>query len=200
MLDLLTMQQKTVKNNLNSFEVTVAIKANDESVLKEVYEDNYFRVEKYILANSGTIEEAKDIYQEAFITLWRNIQMEKFYPENEHSINAYLYRIAKFKWLDHLRSSHYKKTIPLMDSTDKREENEDELPEEDVQFIKEVRKHFQELGKNCRELLIRFYYKKESMRVISTHFDWTEASTRNNKYRCLQKLRELLKNKPREHK
>ena len=75
-----------------------------------------------------------------------------------------------------------------------------ELPEEDVEFIKEVKKHFQDLGENCRELLIRFYYKKESMRTISEHFDWTEASTRNNKYRCLQKLRELLKNKPLEQK
>lgn len=195
------MQQKILKNNQNSLAIIVAIKANNEDVLKSLYEDNYFRVQKYVLANSGTIEEAKDIYQEAFITLWRNIQMEKFYPENEHSINAYLYRIAKNKWLDHLRSCHYRKTVPLMETTDKRkEEEEDELPEEDVEFIREVRKNFQELGENCRELLIRFYYKKESMRTISKHFDWTEASTRNNKYRCLQKLRELLKNKPLEQK
>ena len=194
------MQQKILDNNQNSHMLIVAIKANDEGVIKGLYEDNYFRVEKYILTNSGTIEEAKDIYQEAFITLWRNIQMEKFYPESEHSINAYLYRIAKNKWLDHLRSSHYKKTVPLMEVMDKRREEEEELPEEDIQFIMEVRKHFQGLGDNCRELLIKFYYKKESMRTISKHFDWTEASTRNNKYRCLQKLRELLKNKPLEQK
>ena len=194
------MQQKILDNNQNSHMLIVAIKANDEGVIKGLYEENYFRVEKYILTNSGTTEEAKDIYQEAFITLWRNIQMEKFYPESEHSINAYLYRIAKNKWLDHLRSGHYKKTVPLMDVMDKRREEEEDIPEEDVQFIMEVRKHFQELGENCRELLIRFYYKKESMRTISKQFDWTEASTRNNKYRCLQKLRELLKNKPLEQK
>ena len=191
MLDFQTMQQKSLKNNLNSLEIIVAIKANNEDVLKCLYEDNYFKVEKYVLTNSGTIEEAKDIYQEAFITLWRNIQMEKFYPESEHSLNAYLYRIAKNKWLDHLRSCHYRKTVPLMAAADKREE--EEIPEEDVQFIIEVKKHFQQLGENCQELLIRFYYKKESMRTISKQFDWTEASTRNNKYRCLQKLRELLK-------
>ena len=188
------MQQKTLNNNQNSFAIIDAILANNEGVLKSLYEENYFRVEKYIVTNSGTIEEAKDIYQEAFITLWRNIQMEKFYPESEHSINAYLYRIAKNKWLDYLRSCRYKKTVPLMETMDKRkEEVEDELPEEDAQFIKEVRMHFEELGENCRELLIKFYYKKQSMRTISKHFDWTEASTRNNKYRCLQKLRELLK-------
>ena len=86
--------------------------------------------------------------------------------------------------------------MEMMDNS----KEEDELPEEDVQFIKEVRMQFEELGENCRELLIRFYYKKESMRTISKYFDWTEGSTRNNKYRCLQTLRELLKNKPLEHK
>ena len=192
MLDFQTMQPKTLKNNLTSLQIIVAIKANNEDVLKDIYEDNYFKVEKYILTNSGSIEEAKDIYQEAFITLWRNIQMEKFYPESEHSLNAYLYRIAKNKWLDHLRSCRFRKTVPLMESTDRKEE-EEELPEDDVQYILEVKKHFGQLGKNCQEILIRFYYKKEPMRIISKYFDWTEASTRNNKYRCLQKLRELLK-------
>ena len=186
------MQQNSTKNNLTSLSKMVAIKANDEDVLKSLYEENYYKVERYVLMNSGSSEEAKDIYQEAFITVWRNIQMEKFYPENEHSLNVYLLRIAKNKWLDHLRSSHFRKTVPLMTSTEK-EEREEELPEQDVHYIKEVKKYFLELGENCQELLIRFYYKKESMRTISKHFDWTEASTRNNKYRCLQKLRDLLK-------
>lgn len=193
------MQQKPLKNNQDSFTIIDAIIANNEEVLKSLYKENYFRVEKYVVTNSGTIDEAKDLYQEAFITLWRNIQMEKFYPENEHSINAYLYRIAKNKWLDHLRSCQFRKTVPLMEMMDHRKE-EDELPEEDVQFIEKVRTQFEELGENCRELLIRFYYKKQSMRTISKYFDWTEGSTRNNKYRCLQTLRELLKNKPLEHK
>lgn len=193
------MQQKPLKNNQDSFTLIDAIIANNEEVLKSLYKENYFRVEKYVVTNSGTIDEAKDLYQEAFITLWRNIQMEKFYPENEHSINAYLYRIAKNKWLDHLRSCQFRKTVPLMEMMDHRKE-EDELPEEDVQFIEKVRTQFEELGENCRELLIRFYYKKQSMRTISKYFDWTEGSTRNNKYRCLQTLRELLKNKPLEQK
>ncbi|MEO6682794.1 MAG: sigma-70 family RNA polymerase sigma factor [Ginsengibacter sp.] len=190
------MQQKSQNTNLQSEALIVAIKATNEEVLKNLYEENYHKVENYVLANSGTRQDAKDIYQEAFISLWRNIQMDKFFPENEHSINAYLFRIAKNKWLDHLRSCHFKKTVPLMDiSENKREEKKEseELSTEDAQFIIEVKKHFQELGENCQELLIRFYYKKESMRTISKQFNWTEASTRNNKYRCIQKLRDLLK-------
>lgn len=180
-----------MKENIREFGEFNAIKANDEAALKSFYANNYFKIEKYILNNSGTVEHAKDIFQEAFIAVWRNIQLDKFYPENENALAGYLYRIAKNKWLDYLRSGHFKKTVTLTESADEREENE--LPEEDQKHIAEVKMHFEKLGENCKEVLKRFYYKKESMKIIAAKFDWTEATARNNKYRCLQKLREFLK-------
>ncbi|HEY0040609.1 MAG TPA: hypothetical protein VGB71_08105, partial [Flavisolibacter sp.] len=58
-----------------------------------------------------------------------------------------------------------------------------------------VRENFTKLGNNCRELLNRFYFQKESLRTIALAFQWTEATAKNNKYRCLQQLRELIKNR-----
>lgn len=185
------MQQKIITENSNGFSEFNAIRANDDAALRRFYENNYCKVEKYILQNNGSVAHAKDIYQEAFVAVWRNIQMDKFYPENENALSGYLYRIAKNKWLDYIRSSHFKKTVTLMESADERED--DELPEDDQEYIAEVKKHFEKLGENCKEVLKRFYYKKESLKSIAAKFDWTEASARNNKYRCLQKLRELLK-------
>ncbi len=187
------MQQKKIKENITEFPHFDAIKANDEEALKSLYEDNYFKVEMYVLNNNGTAEDAKDIYQEAFITVWRNIQLDKFYPENENGLQGYIYRIAKNKWLDHLRSARYKKTSRLKDSPAAGYTPQEMLPEEDVKYINEVKNKFKHLGENCREVLTRFYYKKESMRTIAEKFEWTEATAKNNKYRCLQRLRELLK-------
>ena len=168
-----------------------AFKANDEVALRTFYEDNYYKTEKYILNNSGTTDHAKDIYQEAFIAVWRNIQLDKFYPESENSLEGYLFRIAKNKWLDHLRSGHHKKTTPIGDSAE--EITEELLPDDDEKYLADVRNQFKTLGENCKEVLTRFYYKKESMRIIAEKFEWTEATAKNNKYRCLQRLRELLK-------
>ena len=56
---------------------TDRFKNNDEQVLKYLYVTNYAKIEKYVLSNSGTIDEAKDIYQEAFIAVWRNVQLDK---------------------------------------------------------------------------------------------------------------------------
>ena len=189
------MQQKTFKEHMNEFAQLTAIKANDETVLKSLYENNYFKTEKYVLNNNGSVEQAKDIYQEAFIAVWRNIQLDKFYPENESALEGYLYQIARNKWLDYLRSNQYKKHTPLSNLTNRLPE--ETAREEDNGYIDDVIKQFEQLGENCRELLTRFYYRKESMKIIAKQFEWTEATARNNKYRCLQQLRELMKNQTR---
>ena len=65
------------------FKLVTAIKANDERALHKLYTENFYKTEQYILKNNGTMPQAKDIYQEAFITVWRNIKDGKFIPENE---------------------------------------------------------------------------------------------------------------------
>lgn len=185
------MQQKNLKENNDGLTCFNAIKANDEVALKNLYKDNYYKIEMFVLNNNGTTDDAKDVYQEAFVAVWRNIQLDRFYPENESALSGYLYRIAKNKWMDHLRSGHYKNVTAISDHADNLPE--DILPEEEVQYITEVKRQFEKLGENCREVLTRFYYKKESMKIIAQKFEWTEATAKNNKYRCLQKLRELLK-------
>ena len=169
-----------------------ALKSGNESYIKELYVSNFFKTKNYIVKNNGNSEHARDIYQEAFTILWRNIQTGKFVPQNENSVEACLFRISKNKWLDYLRSVHYKKTTGLSEDTEDAEGAE--FQAEDEQAIFKVRNKFNELGKNCRNILARFYYKKESMRTIAEEMGWTEATARNNKYRCIQKLRELMKN------
>lgn len=182
-----------MEENISEFEYIKAIKANDEGTLKSLYVGNYFKIEKYVLNNKGTVEDAKDVFQEAFITVWQNIQLDKFYPQkgDTNELAGYLYRIAKNKWLDHLRSNHFKKVERL--SNDAHSLQDDMPLEEDLDYIAEVKDKFKHLGSKCREVLTMFYYRKESMRVIAEKFDWTEATAKNNKYRCLQKLCELLK-------
>ena len=52
------------------------IKNNDRDTLEKIYQENFHKVLSYILKNSGTPQQAKDIYQEAFIAMWRNIKRE----------------------------------------------------------------------------------------------------------------------------
>ena len=175
----------------NFYEIFVALKNNDGQILKQVYQQHYTMVEQYILQNSGTAEDAKDLYQEAFVAVWRNIQLNKFEPQHAGSLTAYIMQVSKNKWISALRATAGKQHVSIEEDA---LDNAGELPAEENNYISLVAAQFSHLGDNCKELLGRFYYKKESLKDIGAHFNWTEATAKNNKYRCLEKLRNLLKN------
>lgn len=189
--------RESLKTN-NTLQVVDAIKRNDTITLKRIYANNYPKIEILVLKNNGTKEYAKDIYQEAFLAVWQNVKQDKFIPQSESSINGYLYTIAKNKWMDVLRSQGYKKTIMASQMSYfeiKDEENngmDDDILKD--KRLEDVMHAFKNLGDACKSLLRKFYFEKKSMNDIAKELQLDSASTRNKKYRCMQKLRQIALN------
>jgi RNA polymerase sigma-70 factor (ECF subfamily) len=189
-------KKDTLQDNLlGQTQLMDAIKANDEHTLKLIYKDNFYKTQQYILNNSGSVDEAKDIFQEAFVTVWENIQDNKFVPQNTSALNGYLYTVAKNKWLNHLNSVRFKKTKSY--DTNKHTIDTETVDVKNNTFEKEkdvntVTNAFNRLGEACKKLLEAFYYENKSLRDIAKIFEITEASARNKKYRCTEQLRALV--------
>jgi len=174
-----------------------AFKENNTTEMEIFYRENFPKVARYIRANNGDLENAKDIFQEAFLTVWQNIKMNKINAETVISLEAYLYKISKNKWLDHLRSLESRKIIYVDEIVDTDSENENLHQKKELDELKyqKLEKGFKYLGKGCRILLEKFYFNKMSLREIAIEYNWTENTAKNNKYRCLQQLKKLaLKN------
>jgi len=167
----------------NKLQVVNAIKDNDSKILRTIYANNYPKIEALVLKNNGTKDHAKDIYQEAFLAVWQNVKQDKFIPVSESSVNGYLYTIAKNKWMDVLRSQGYKKTI-VASQLQHFEIKDEENNGIDDDILKD---------KRLEDVMLAF--KKKSMNLIAEELSLDSASTRNKKYRCMQKLRQIaLKN------
>lgn len=181
------------KNYKSQWHLISAIKNNNEVVLKTIYNDNYYHIERYVLTNSGNSDQAKDIYQEAFITLWENINLDKFTPTSDNALNYYLYNIAKNKWLDYLKSSKFKKTTALTDYKINTITHEDEVEIDPIKNkkINKIVENFNLLKDPCKKILSVFYYENKSLKDIAEAFNITEASAKNKKYRCLERLRAM---------
>ncbi|WP_162623288.1 RNA polymerase sigma factor [Confluentibacter sediminis] len=164
--------------------------------MKSLYTSNYNKIELLVLRNSGTKEDAKDIYQDAFIAVWNNIKNNTFIPVNERAVQGYLYTIAKNKWMDILKSSRFKKTQygfsnpSLVDKSDYVEDVTDKNLENEK--LVSTMEAFKILGQPCKELLTIFYFEKKSLRDIAIQLQIDEASARNKKYRCMEKLRNMV--------
>ncbi len=106
--------------------------------------------------------------------------------------------MCKNKWIDQLRKN---KTRPVeaVGNADKLEARHIETEEDEkYKYLIQVRENFLQLGDKCREILSMFYYRKKNLKEIADQYGMTEASAKNSKYRCLQKLRELVFNNSQE--
>lgn len=181
-------------NHLSQQELVVALKTDNKSVMEKFYYANYKKVNSFIVQNSGTASDAQDIYQEAFLSVWQNVKNSKFKSKGESSLSGYLFRIAKNKWIDYLRSSNRKKMVLMrripFDPNDDSDNAEKENREEE-QLIN-IMQAFNQLEERCQFILRSFYFNEKSHRQIARELGMKETSVRNQKYRCIQKLRATL--------
>jgi RNA polymerase sigma factor (sigma-70 family) len=139
-------------------------------------------VKKHIKANSGTGSDAEDILQDALVILCKKVQAENFLLTAP--LKNYLFAIAKNCWLQELRQ---RKKLPVGESPGEIIQTE---TGEEPGFIL-AKAAFDLLGEKCRQLLILFYFKKESFKKIATQLSFSDEKTaKNQKYRCLQKAKE----------
>ena len=181
--------------DLSGSEIVSLIKMNDGQILKRLYTSNFIKVKKYVLKNNGDDAAAKDVFQEAFVAMWRNIKNDKFSSEDSSSVNGYIYQIAKNKWLDHLRSARYKRTSPL-DNGLEADAPEILETEEKNKKLKILMESMDKMGERCKNILKLFYYERRSFREIAEITGLDEASARNAKYRCQKQLKKITEEIP----
>lgn len=182
---------KRINIEYTEHELYLGFIENDERCIEHIYSENFKSVEQFILKNSGKTEDAKDIYQEAIIATWLNIKQGKFKVQNDKSIGGYIFQIAKYKWLDKLRSKEYRTTIRLLhDNRAEPEADADygEAEERKLLYLKELYSH---LNEKCKAILNRFYFEKKSLEEIGADLNYEAATVKTLKYRCMQKLRSL---------
>ncbi len=181
--------------DISENEIVSLIKMNDGQTLKVLYNANFGKVKRYVLKNNGDYAAAKDVYQEAFVAMWRNIKNDKFSCEEPSSVNGYLYQIAKNKWLDHLRSARYKNTS-FINRDLEADQSDIEETEEKYKKIKILMDSIGTMGERCQTLLKLFYFERRSFREIADITGLDEASARNAKYRCQEQLKKLTQEFP----
>jgi len=189
--------QKLIDLPFNS--TVVLIKKNDTTTLKKLYKTNFAKVKRYVLKNSGDEQQAKDVYQEAFVAMWRNIKNDRFSAESETAINGYLFQIAKYKWLDHVRSAKYKNTT-FINRDIEYDEPEIEMDDLKNKKIKILMECIGNLGERCQTLLKLFYFERKPYKEIAQILSMDEASARNAKYRCQEQLKKMTQTIPNEPK
>ena len=180
---------------LSDREIIEHLKNGNTDIFKVFYHD-FNKITGFIRQNNGGEEDARDIFHEALIILYEKIIGNEFVIESK--LSTYLYSVCKNLWLMQLRKSK----SAIFNSIDnelnhanladfsylKNEENKE--TEEKLEIIAQK---LNEMGEPCMSILTMFYFKKMSFQLIADKLKYkTEKVVKNQKYRCIQKLKESL--------
>ena len=164
---------------------------SDKKAIENIYRENYNMVQSLIINNSGSADDAKDIFQEAMIVLYEKVRSGTF--ELNCLIKTYVYSVSRRLWLKRLQQMN--RYVPAMENL------QDTVPvDEDVEENERIDSEFQamekaisSLGEPCKSLLEAYYLEKKSMQEIASFFGYTNAeNAKNQKYKCLVRLKKIF--------
>jgi RNA polymerase sigma-70 factor (ECF subfamily) len=165
--------------------------------LVQQYDQNVLRLAMNLLRSP---DDASDIYQEAFLRVYRNLHNFRF----DCSFHTWLYRIVTNLCLDHLRKKKVRKhestTVETEDGPVDRLSNvADERPALDPQravLSGEVRQRIRETleGLTARERMVfeLRHYQGMRLKSIGEVLGATEEAAKNCLFRATQKMRAAL--------
>lgn len=167
------------------------LKRGERKAVEFLYKDAFSYCAQIITSNNGSMDDAKDLFQEALIVLFRNLRKEDFTLSCK--IKTYLYSVCRNLWLKKLNK---KKTRGNEVSFE--DHHKDFLVFEEVEFnfdeiepdkFELVNKAFQSIKEDCRKLLMGYYFKKISLKDLAVTLDYTYQFIKVKKNRCMGKLK-----------
>lgn len=183
----------------------IALLENDEVVIEAIYGQFAGLVTSFVQRNSGTAADAKDIFQEALVDLFR--MAERGFILNR-PFKSYFLAMCRYKWLDKLKmnATKTKQEGVAMSFTNLKGERLSEADRETVgRWHKKEQRYqlfvekFKSLSPHCQELIGLTWLKNEqtnkynTLKEVAKLLDRNYSYIRREKGTCVKKLMTAIK-------
>jgi RNA polymerase sigma-70 factor (ECF subfamily) len=188
-------------SRVNDAELIRAAQQGDQAAFEELVRQYDQPVLRLALHLTGSEQEAKDIYQEAFLKVYRNLGSFRF----ECSFYTWVYRIVSNLCMDYLRRKQVRKEDSTVRVSSEGEEFDllDQVPDERAGASPERDLMGREVGERIARALTKLsprermvfemkHYQGLKLRTIGEALNTTEETAKNTLFRATQKLRTAL--------
>jgi len=144
-------------------------------------------VKAYVTKNSGTLQDAEDIFQDTMVVLLQKINQQNFTLTS--SLKTYFIAIAKNQWLKRRRDN---RLFPV-ECIEKFQPGADAF-QVNIGLEKtneeKMRSWLSKITENCQRILKAIFFFKEPMEIVSKRMGWKNKHTATNqKYKCIEQVR-----------
>lgn len=171
------------------------LKAGKATAFEAIYRNYYPMVLKMVSDNSGSSNEAQDVFQEMLLVLVKKIRESDF--KLSAKLSTYLFAVARNIWFKRGRGMQGKTSMidseqfSRMDLTLPENELEDVIERE--QMLDTMSAKMDELEPDCRRILFLSIQQNFSQKEIAEIMDYSVSFVKVKKFRCLKYLREKVK-------
>jgi len=157
-----------------------------EKLFIALYKSAFPAVARYVSKMGGAFDEAKDIFQDALVIYYEKAAAGAIKLNTNEK--AYLLGISKHLWLRRFKENTLQASldgVELPDETSEENYSESRL----MRFLETS-------GAKCMQLLRSFYYDQLPLTEAAKLFGFSGVrSATVQKYKCLEKVRETIKQK-----
>jgi RNA polymerase sigma factor (sigma-70 family) len=174
--------------NQSDQETFLGLKSKDNQAYEILYKFYYPPVKHFIIKNNGTVDDAKDVFQETIYVLLEKVPKDDFSLTS--SLKTYIFAISSNLWLKRLRDSN--KIIKTDADIYEKYLADYEEVETDNQDVKTLQAQniLKKITHKCVTLLKAIFYDKKDIEVVTKEFGYTNKhNAQNQKYKCLEQAR-----------
>jgi RNA polymerase sigma factor (sigma-70 family) len=170
--------------------------ANPDEAIRYLYRTQFRMTAAYIKQNSGTEEDAEDIFQEVVLVFIEILKKDKF--RGESSISTFLYALTRNIWLNELNKRGKSR---LRDEKFEKGKGTTDMDVSHLIADREVKSQLMDivdkLGETCKKILMAFYFENRAIKEILLNLNYeNEQVVRNKKYKCLKQLEQMITGQP----
>lgn len=189
------------QSRINDAELIRGAQRGDRAAFEELVRQYDQAVLRLALHLTGSEQDARDVYQEAFLKAYRNLGSFRF----ECSFYTWIYRIVTNLCLDHLRKRQVRKEdAPVVIDSDGEEysiidqvadDRSGASPERDLmrrELGARIARALTKLTPRERMVFEMKHYQGLKLRTIGEALNTTEETAKNTLFRATQKLRAAL--------
>jgi RNA polymerase sigma factor (sigma-70 family) len=156
------------------------LRTGEVEAIEGLYHRFFPGLNRFVRNNKGTVEDARDLFQECLYYLYRNLNR----PEGLaiDNLEAYFRAMYRNRWFQYLAN----KTRTQVTEQDY---GAWETNEEDIYYYAYIRA-FNSLNDDCRQVL-EYYVEGKNTREIADLLGTTLDYAKRKKYLCKEKLKEI---------
>lgn len=167
------------------------LKLGNNHSYEVLYREYYPSVEKFIIKNSGTIDDARDVFQDTLLVLLQKLKSDNF--ELTASLKTYIIAISKNLWFKKLRNVSYFREIEITENlSGKFYTDISSSIDKEKTYWEKLQIYMDKTTAHCNYLLRSLFFQNRNMEAVQKEFGYTSLhNAQNQKHKCLSQLRKV---------